>query len=266
MSKTVWEDPVVYYIIEKVHKTPYVWDPDHSLYKSKQKKKHFWMKMVEKINKKFNPQVEIKYNELLRKWNNLKSYYTVEKQKVDKVINSGADEIEVDKAKNNWKFREHLTFLPDDEKKPSRRKSTKNVEVPPIPSSEEMPHVVDCEPDINSSVMKCELMSPIHHSNGYCHSNVDLDESRNVTSHSLFDQTLSMTNMQPKQQPLMHGIENAAVAVFGACVASEINKLETDLQIKAKKEIFSILMDLQSEQLSRKPKRSTNSISNENEE
>lgn len=266
MSKIVWDDAIVYYIIEKVHKTPYVWDLNHSLFKNKLKKQHFWKKMVEKINKKFDPPVEVKYGEILRKWNNLKSYYTLEKQKVEKAIFSGADEAEIDRARNNWKFRELLTFLPDEEKKPPRRRSTKNVEAPPLPPSEEMPpHVVECAPDFHSSLMKCELMSPIHHINGFNHSNCDMDGSRNITSHSIFDQTLNMTNSQPKQQPLMSGIENAAVAVFGACVASEINKLETDLQIKAKKEIFSILMDLQSEQLSRKPKRSTNSISNENE-
>lgn len=253
MAKLAWDDDIVYYIIEKVQKTPFIWDQNHSLFTNKAKKNYFWQRTTEKINRKYNPTPPYKQVEVLRKWNNLKSYYTHENQKVQKAITSGSSPEEVEKVRSSWKFRSHLTFLPESEleKKPTNR--VKKVKRDVLSSTCSLdPHVVECTPDIKATLIKHEMLSPMrnngHASSDYTSSNLP-DDSVNMTSNSLFDQSMTFSHTQSNMTQ-MSDIQGAAA--FGACVSAEISKLSEDLQITAKQKIFYILMELQSQQCSRR--------------
>lgn len=107
-NKTVFTNEITDYIIENVHAAEYVWNHASPLYKLKSMKCDFWIKLTAEINTKFQPAVRLTQGDVSRKWNNLKSYYTFERQKFMKAKQCEyvPDMVEVD-----WKNKSKMDFL-----------------------------------------------------------------------------------------------------------------------------------------------------------
>ncbi|XP_062137415.1 uncharacterized protein LOC133846443 isoform X3 [Drosophila sulfurigaster albostrigata] len=108
MAKAVFTNQITDYIIENVQAAEFMWNHASPLYKLKSMKSDFWMKLTKEINAKFHPTVQLSQGDISRKWNNLKSYYTFESQKVMKAkqCEFAPETFEVD-----WKNKSKMDFL-----------------------------------------------------------------------------------------------------------------------------------------------------------
>ncbi|XP_055847014.1 uncharacterized protein LOC129912683 [Episyrphus balteatus] len=248
MAKFYWEDEIVFFLIEKVHKTPFMWDTANAFYKNRLKKQQFWFRIAIEINKKFNPVVLLKYSELVRKWNNLKSYYTIEHQKLLKAEKNGATPQELENWQSSWKFKSSLDFLSDFEISFSSLNEINK------PNSE----VSYCE-EISSESSTPALVFPQNNCiEGSQNSFEGFIKSERCPSPAPSNNSLlepikttptpppTVVPVRNSSQPQQQRTENS---VFGACIAAELNNLTPELQIIAKKQIFTIIMDLQAQQL-----------------
>jgi len=107
-NKAMFTNEMTDYIIESVHSAEYVWNHANPMYKLKSMKSDFWSNLTREIDTKFRPSVQLSQEDVSRKWNNLKSYYTFECQKVMKAKQC---EFVPEMTEVDWKNKSKMDFL-----------------------------------------------------------------------------------------------------------------------------------------------------------
>ncbi|XP_036317673.1 uncharacterized protein LOC118732648 isoform X1 [Rhagoletis pomonella] len=300
----------------------YIWNHMLPSYKHKYKKQQFLLALVDEMNSTFTANVPFQYDEVTHKWCNIKSYFSSEKQRMDKAKRSGAGGDE--NVQTSWKFYEALKFLQhvnehtpsvnnfnkwslqnlDPDPNTSRKlgeqlqpaecfdpgfdsessfslieDNTEFITITPlaITSNSSIQSLQDTKnistEDTNSDatpikIISDEIVTPPLVTSQNCgrfddnnnnstrklvHAtrkrrtkiNNDLDEN----AYALIEASQNLTNAFHVASKTNNADEKANS--FGIYMGEEIVKLDPDLQLKAKKQMHDILMDLQSEQLKR---------------
>ncbi|XP_036322178.1 uncharacterized protein LOC118736197 [Rhagoletis pomonella] len=237
------------------------------------------------MNSMFTANVPFQYDEVTHKWCNIKSYFSSEKQRMDKAKRSGAGGDE--NVQTSWKFYEALKFLQHvNEHTPSvnnfNKWSLQNLDPDPNPSRKlgEQLQPAECfDPgyisteDTNSDstpikIISDEIVTPPLVTSQNCGR---FDDNNNNSTRKLVHATRKRrtkinNDLDENASALIEASQNLTNAFhvasktnntdekansFGIYMGEEIVKLDPDLQLKAKKQMHDILMNLQSEQLKR---------------
>ncbi|XP_017478996.1 PREDICTED: uncharacterized protein LOC108368623 [Rhagoletis zephyria] len=232
-------------------------------YKDKYKKQQFWLDLVDEMNSTFTANVPFQCDEVRHKWCNIKSYFSSEKQRMDKAKRSGAGGDE--NVQTSWKFYEALKFLQHmNEHTPSvnnfNKWSLQNLDPDPNPSRKlgEQLQPAECfDPeDTNSDatpikIISDEIVTPPLVTSQNCGR---FDDNNNNSTRKLVHATRKRrtkinNDLDENASALIEASQNLTNAFhvasktnntdekansFGIYMGEEIVKLDPDLQLKGR--------------------------------
>ncbi|XP_064548777.1 uncharacterized protein LOC135435574 isoform X2 [Drosophila montana] len=252
MLQYTFTDEVTEFIIESVHAEEYLWNPANPLYKVRPMKNDFWVKLTEDINTKYKPNTPVTQADVCRKWNNLKSYYKYMYQK---------------SALDDWKNKSKMDFLLQlITSKPGPNISTRSnisklevsdessfhtedslyandIESPPVVTEWEKE-----EEEAPAATKPASTSFPDTTSAGNAESSQSAKRMRASN-----DAALNITAVNSIAPPAAERSTSEPSELFhyGNFIVQSITRLDRDLQIKAKKLLTNVVLDLETEQMSR---------------
>ncbi|KRF81774.1 uncharacterized protein [Drosophila virilis] len=251
MLQYTFTDEVTEFIIERVHAEEYLWNPANPLYKVRPMKNDFWVKLTEDINTKYKPNTPVTQADVCRKWNNLKSYYKYMYQK---------------SALDDWKNKSKMDFLLQlITSRPGPNTSTRSsvskleisdessfhtedsfyandIESPPVVTEweKEQEEVPAATKPASTSFPDTTSAANAESPQSAKRARASNDGALNITAVNSIAPAVERSTSEPSE--LFH---------YGNFIVQSITRLDRDLQIKAKKLLTNVVLDLETEQMSR---------------
>ncbi|XP_030241311.1 uncharacterized protein LOC115563068 [Drosophila navojoa] len=250
--ESLFTDEMTDFIIDSVRAAEYLWNPANPLYKLRHLKNDFWQKLTDDINIKFSPAVHVVQTDVCRKWNNLKSYYKYMHQKSSLL---------------DWKNKSKMEFILQ---WPNSKRSLNNSvkgNIGKLEMADESSfHTEDSfnAHDIQSPQVVIEKEEEEFEPSALV--NTALKSSPDTTfpasdsepspvpkkRRALNESGLAITNVNSiASNTEQSSSEPNELFHYGNFIVQSIRRLDRDLQIQAKKILTNVILDLETEQVTR---------------